>query len=398
MDFDATQKLVNLSGRSLRTHVQELATLGFNVLRMPLTVELVHDWMNGDESPAVFTELVDASQELGVKIILVMQGVERGDESHSHPVWFTEQFTVDHFVDAWQWLAEQYKDNDTIIAFDLHGQPHGWQGQPPDDSPIQPDPEIYACWGDPEGADPECPDQLNWPNVARTTADQVHSIHPDILIMVAGVEFHESAGTPSSTPEYGLFWRGGNLSGVNEYPITISRPEKLLYTTRLTGPALHPDRGWFKNSDGDYDFSYAGLYNRKWKYAFGFISEQLIAPVFIGEWGSITAVDDLDGQFSGQEALINQSLAWLEAVTSWIATSNASHAWWAYKPGSVVAGGLVNDNWSGWDEAKLEILLPTLWQVEDRFVGLDHRIDLFNGTNIATISGVNPASDTPVLR
>src|SRR5690606_35061062 len=79
-DFETTRTLADLSGRSLRTHVQELATRGINVLRIPLTVELIRNWMNGDESREVFTGLVDACQELGVKIILAIEGVEQGSE------------------------------------------------------------------------------------------------------------------------------------------------------------------------------------------------------------------------------------------------------------------------------------------------------------------------------
>lgn len=397
-DFETTRTLADLSGRSLRTHVQELATRGINVLRIPLTVELIRNWMNGDESREVFTELVDACQELGVKIILAIEGVEQGSEAHLHPVWFTERFSTEDFVDAWLWLAEQHKGNDTIIAFDLKSQPHGWSGQSPDDSRIQPDPSVYACWGNPQGGDSGCSDQTNWPYVARTAAEQIHALHPDILIMVAGVENHESNQTPSSIPEFGRFWWGGNLSGVNEYTVNLSRQNKLLYSTRLKGPALEPDRGWFKNAAGEFDFTYTGLFNRKWKYAFGFILEEQLAPVFIGEWGSVTDTGDLNGQFTGLETQVAQNLLWLEAVTELLAIFDASHTWGTYGPNSEMVGGLVNDDWSEWDDVKLGILQSTLWKVDNEFVGLDHRVNLFNGTNVAKISGINPATDSPVIR
>ncbi len=401
MDFEATRTLAEQSGFPLHGHVKTLAARGANVLRVPLTVELVHDWINGSDSIAVLTELLDASQAHGVKIILSMNGVEGGKDSHLHPVWFTDQFTTEDFIRAWLWLAEQYRKNDTIVAFDLMRQPHGWKDQLPEDNRVQPSPSIYACWGNPLGLADDaavCPNHLNWPYVAGMLADEIHSSHPDILIIVAGVESHQSAGTPSATPEYGLYWRGGNLSGVNEHPLSISRPDKLLYSTVMTGPALEPDRGWFRNPEGEYDFNYSAIYNRKWKYAFGFIIEQQIAPVFVGEWGSITDTGDLDGQFSDQYALVNDNIQWLDAVAVLNDTFEVSHTGWTYNLKSTTVGGLLNDNWNEWDITKLDRFQSTLWKVEGAHVGLDHRVNLFNGTNIANVAGIDPAVDRPVMR
>ena len=400
MDFETTRSLADQSGFSLHMHIQMLAARGANVLRVPLTVELVRDWMTGSDSHAVFTELIDVSQALGVKIILSMNGVERGKESHLHPVWFTDQYTTEDFIDAWVWLAEQYRKNDTIVAFDLMRQPHGWKDQLPEDNRVQPSPSIYACWSNPLGtADDaaDCPNQLNWPYVAGMLAGKIHSIHPDILIIVAGVESYVSVETPSSGPDYGRFWRGGNLSGVNEYSLNIARPEKMLYSTVMTGPALEPDRGWFRNPEGEYDFSYSGLYNRKWKWAFGFILEQQIAPVLVGEWGSITDVNDLNGRFLDQDVLVNHSIQWLDAVAELVERLDISHTGWTYSPTSTTVGGLVNDSWDEWDSNRLDRFQSTLWKIGGEYVGLDHRVKLYNGTNIANVAGINPSVDRPVM-
>src|SRR5690606_14464340 len=132
--------------------------------------------------------------------------------------------------------------------------------------------------------------------------------------------------------------------------------------------------------------------------AFGFILEEQLAPVFIGEWGSVTDTGDLNGQFTGLETQVAQNLLWLEAVTELLAIFDASHTWGTYGPNSEMVGGLVNDDWSEWDDVKLGILQSTLWKVDNEFVGLDHRVNLFNGTNVAKISGINPATDSPVIR
>jgi endoglucanase len=380
--YTTQAKLYGLDVRPMREHVQAMAEKGINVLRIPITTELTLRWKAGDASVADFDSLVAACAEFGVKMIIDMHGALQDPDVHKHPVWFKGVITVDKFYEGWRWLAEKYKNNDTVIAFDLKNEPHGWKDANPTwDPPIQPDPSIYSCWGNPNGADPLCPDAINWAFVAKTAADQILAIHPNILIVVEGVEVHNNE----------WFWWGGNLSGVQTAPIKLNKyQQKLVYSPHVYGPAVYDGQAWFKDANGVFDFTKAGLYARKWQKMFGFIQEQSISHLFFGEWGGATRTTDGDGRFAGKTELIANNLLWMKAFAEYIIEINASHTWWAYNPNSNDTGGLVANNWRDWDTVKYSVLEPTLWKINGQFVGLDHRKRLGLGTNIAVANGVNP--------
>ena len=40
-------------------------------------------------------------------------------------LWYTARITEEDFYTALEWLADRYKNNDTIIGIDLKNEPHG---------------------------------------------------------------------------------------------------------------------------------------------------------------------------------------------------------------------------------------------------------------------------------
>lgn len=121
-----------------------VANLGFNVLRVPLCVQLVNQWRDGDggepdsvnysANPALegmtSLQILDASiaycKQIGLKVILDMHRVVNTQMLNT---WYTDGYPTSDFEACWQWLAGHYANDDTVIAMDLFNEPHGSRGQ-----------------------------------------------------------------------------------------------------------------------------------------------------------------------------------------------------------------------------------------------------------------------------
>lgn len=114
---------------------------------------------------------------------------------------------------------------------------------------------------------------------------------------------------------------------------------------------------------------FEGEWNRQtltedvWRPNWLYIHEDDIAPLLIGEWGGF-----LDG---------GDNEKWMTALRSLIIDEKLHHTFWALNPNSGDTGGLLNYDWTTWDEAKYAFLKPALWQdANGKFVGLDHDVPL----------------------
>jgi endoglucanase len=115
------------------------------------------------------------------------------------------------------------------------------------------------------------------------------------------------------------------------------------------------------------------VYNDCWKDNWAFIYEDGIAPLLIGEWGGY-----MDG---------GPNEKWMTAIRDYIAENRIHHTFWCYNANSGDTGGLVTHDFITWEEDKYELLKPTLWQHNGKFVSLDHKVPL--GSNGISLSEVN---------
>ena len=117
-----------------------VADRGFNLLRIPLCVQLVNQWRNGDggapgsvnyaANPGLegmtSLQILDASiaycQQIGLKVMLDMHRVVN---TQMLDAWYTDGYPPGDFESCWQWLARRYANDDTVIAMDLFNEPHG---------------------------------------------------------------------------------------------------------------------------------------------------------------------------------------------------------------------------------------------------------------------------------
>jgi endoglucanase len=272
-------------------------------------------------------------------------------------MWYTDTITTEIFYKTWEWVAERYKDNDTLIAFDIENEPHGKPSERP-----------RAKWDDSNSED-------NWKNACETASNRILAINPNALVLCEGIEIYPMEGVDWSSPPdekqyYGTWW-GGNLRGVVDYPIDLgNNQDQLVYSPHDYGPWVFL-QSWFEN-----DFTMQSLYDDVWYPNWFFIQEQNIAPLLIGEWGGLMeTVEPLN-----EEGLkrLEDNIKWLNLLRDFIVENHIHHTFWCINLNSGDTGGLIKDNeWKTWDETKYTLLKPALWQNrQGKFVGLDHDVPL----------------------
>jgi len=357
-----TNTFDGLWSANLESSLQSIADHGFNLLRIPMSVELVKNWQNGIYPKAnyntatnanlnsmnslqIFDYALDICENVGIKVMIDMHSAKTDSMGHMYAVWYNGNITTEDFYSSLEWLAARYKDNDTVIAYDLKNEPHG-----------KPDENPRAVWNNSASDD-------NWKYVAETAALKVLAKNPNVLIMVEGTEIYptnikNNNFTSKNSADYHYNWWGGNLRGVKDYPINLGKfQNKLVYSPHDYGPAVY-EQPWFKNG-----YTYDSLMKDCWKDNWFYIYENKTAPLLIGEWGGY---------------MTQPNLTWMTHLRTLIKTYKLHHTFWCFNSNSGDTGGLVKDDFTTWDTEKYNFVKDVLWQKNGKFVGLDHEVPLGN--------------------
>jgi aryl-phospho-beta-D-glucosidase BglC (GH1 family) len=159
--------------------------------------------MNGPldgKSPLQIMDLiVETAGQLKLKIILDNHS-RNPDGYMNEQVWYTDTVSEQKWIANWVFMAEHYRGNPTVVAFDLENEPHG-----------------KATWAAGDAA-------TDWNSAAERCGKAIQAVNSDALIIVEGVE---KVGGDS-------YWWGGNLSAARAHPIT---------PRTSTGPKSLPSRG-----------------------------------------------------------------------------------------------------------------------------------------------------------
>ena len=314
--------------------------------------------LNSMNSLQIFDYFLNLAEANGIKVMPDIHSAETNASGHTVNLWYTDKVSAEDYYKALEWMADRYKDNDTIIAYDLKNEPHG--------KPYEAD--KAAIWNDSDSAN-------NWKYVAETAASRILAKNPNVLIMVEGTEIYptdiKSNKDFSSTndDDYYFNWWGGNLRGVKDYPIDLGKyQDKLVYSPHDYGPTVY-QQPWF---EGDY--TYKSLMKDCWKDNWFYIQEQDIAPLLIGEWGGF---------------MTEPNLTWMTYMRKLIKDNHVNHTFWCFNANSGDTGGLVKDDFVTWDEEKYDFVKEVLWQEGGKFVGLDHAIPLGdNGITLKKAKGL----------
>lgn len=394
--------------------IDMVADKGINVVRIPIATDLLHAWSKGEYPPStdtsynnpalagldsfeLFNFMLENFRRVGIKVILDVHSAETDNMGHTAPLWVNGAITEEIFKSAWVWVANHYKDDDTIIGFDLKNEPHTNTG----DMKIK---SQSAIWDDSN-------DATNWKRVAQETALQILDVHPHALIFVEGVEIYPKDGfwddeTVNMSPWWGTSdyygnWWGGNLRGVKDYPIQLGKHQKqLVYSPHDYGPIVF-EQQWFKDEfiTANDKQTMEILYEKCWRDNWAYIMEDGIAPLLLGEWGGMT---------EGNHVLLELNKKYMRAMRDYIIANKYQlhHTFWCINIDSADTGGLLTRDegtpFPGgrdlkWNDNKYDnFLYPTLWKTEDgRFIGLDHKIPL-GKYGVALTSNISPSpSVTP---
>lgn len=405
--------------------LSSVADHGINCIRFPVSTELLVSWMNGtplkpvgfnaanspdysfnpdfcDESGktmdslGIFDVIMKKMKKYGIKAIIDVHSPASHNSGHNYNLWYYEpsaadadnmavaadgtQMTTEMWIESLVWLADKYKNDDTIIAYDLKNEPHGKRGYNGTVCPSD-----IAKW---DGST----DENNWAYAATECGKAILEVNPYALILIEGVEQYPKTekgftydtadlwqAPADQSPWHGAWW-GGNLRGVKDYPIDFGNAtlnKQIVYSPHDYGPSVY-EQTWF-----DKDFTTETLLEDYWYDTWVYINDKDIAPLLIGEWGG-----HMDGD-------INQK--WMGLLRDYMIENHINHTFWCLNPNSGDTGGLLDHSFSVWDEAKYGLFELSLWQTQDtgKYIGLDHQYPLgVNGTGLSVTEFYSSYSST----
>lgn len=353
--------------------VKAIADHGFNLIRVPFSAQLINEWaagqypnanfnqayntaLTGMNSLEIFDYFLTLAEANGIKVMIDVHSAETDASGHVVNLWYTSKVSAEDYYAALEWMAARYKNNDTIIAYDLKNEPHGkpYEGN------------AAAIWNDSKQAN-------NWKYVAETAASKVLAKNPNVLILVEGTEIYPKNGkgdySSKNDADYYFNWWGGNLRAVKDYPIDLGKyQDKLVYSPHDYGPTVY-QQPWFQGN-----YTYDSLMKDCWHDNWFYIYEDNTAPLLIGEWGGF---------------MTEPNLTWMTHMRKLISTYHLNHTFWCLNANSGDTGGLLLDDFTTWDSKKYEFVKEVLWQENGKFVGLDHEIPLGdNGINLNDAKGL----------
>ncbi|MGY0835635.1 cellulase family glycosylhydrolase [Azospirillum argentinense] len=317
---------------SYKNIMNQMQDQGFNTIRLPWSDAMLDNGrmptgidysknpeLQGKTSLEVFDKIIEYADQTGMKIILDHHRSGDGASANENGLWYTDQYPESKMIENWKMLAQRYADNPSVVAADLHNEPHG-----------------QATWGDGNQA-------TDWKAAAERIGNAVQSVNPNWLLIVEGVE-NSSEGT---------YWWGGNLDGVKTNPVDFNVDNKLVYSVHDYPPSM-AGFGWFN------DPSYPNNMKDIWTDAWGWIVQKDIAPVLVGEFGT--------------KLETSQDKQWLDAMVKYMdgdyngdgksdlaaGDQGVSFTYWAWSPGSGDTGGIMTDDWAV-NTAKMHAIEPALF-------------------------------------
>lgn len=310
-----------LWSRNWQDMMDQIKEVGFNAIRLPFCLAAVLDdtaTPNGIDAALnpdlvglgpleIMDKIIDYAEQIGVGILLDNHRSEPGPGPNGNGLWFDGEYTQADWIKAWRVLADRYADNPAVIGADLANEPHN------------------AEWN-------------KWAAAAERAGNAVLEEAPDWLVVVEGVgDYHGDT-----------YWWGGDLRGVADRPVVLSTDDKLVYSPHDYPHSVFPQT-WF--TDGS---DLTEVFREHW----GYIHEEEIAPILVGEFGS-KLEDPLD-------------LPWAAAIVSYLSGDyNAdgtvepgdnpmNFAWWSWNPNSGDTGGILQDDWQTLRQNAVDLLAPLL--------------------------------------
>lgn len=401
-----TQCFDGVWSRNMHEMLNEMADHGFNLMRVPMSTQILLQWKNNDPDPYmvkinewknpeltvegveggtpkysfdIWNMAVNWCRENGIKIMIDIHSATTASNGHQMPLWYDSNYSTDDWLEALAWFADYYKDDDTILAIDLKNEPHGKN-----------DGQGMAIWDDSTA-------ENNWKYAAERGAAAVLEKNPNLLIMVEGIEVYPKFENgkdwnspaidythyddPSAQAFHGAWW-GGNFRGAREYPVDLGEYQsQLVYSPHDYGPLVW-EQEWFKK-----DFTRQTLLDDYWYDTWAFLIEEKISPLLMGEWGGF--IDD-------EHDPTGDNRKWMKILRDYMIEKRIHHTFWCFNENSGDTGGLLINDFQAWDEEKYAFVEPSLWQDKNgKFISLDHKIPLGQSGNGISLSDYYNGSPNP---
>jgi endoglucanase len=315
------------TGRNWKSYLDQMSSLGFNVVRLPFSGDLfapgqlprnvdygVNPELQGKTALQFLDMFVEECGRRGIRVILDYHRIQAGSATENG-LWYipgSTKYTERFWIDNWKALVARYVGNPTVVGVDLFNEPHAGPGH------------LGPTWNA-DGLD----EPYNWRTAAKRAAEAILSVNPGLLVCVQGMDVYRG--------EAG--WFGAVWIGLHDHPFDISRPSQVVYEIHDYGPDVF-DEPW--HDAPGFPASLKAFWDRQW----GFIHANGIGPVWIGEWGS-----RLDTA---------KERAWATALRDYIAANGLSWTWWTWGPVSPDTGGVLQDDWKSTWSDKLALMQPVM--------------------------------------
>lgn len=328
--------------RPWKAIIDQIAAWGFNCIRFPFSGDLTaagravpQTALSASANPdllnlsalAIFDLYVAYAATKNIYVVFDHHRRTAGDGADGSPI--DGAYTLDSWKASWAVMANRYKNAVNVVGADLHNEPHSL-------------------------------DWPTWAGYAEQCADSIHLIAPNWLMIVEGV----------ATFAGDSYWWGGQLAGVASRPVVLTKPHKVVYSPHDYGQSVGV-QSWLAYDGQSAPANWpANLFN-VFKAHWGFIFEQNIAPIWVGEFGGKFGVDGTGAVNQGNGAKETQWGAQLVKYLNGDFTGTGvsgipsgkvgmSYAYFAVNPNSVDTGGLLKDDWTATQATKLAIINPLL--------------------------------------
>lgn len=312
--------------RNYKEMMNQMAALDFNTIRLAFSSQMLHttaapSGIDFHKNPdlvgltplQVMDKIIGYAGEIGMRIILDHHRSSAGAGPNGNGLWYEGSYTEAAWIDDWKMLAQRYANNPTVIGADLHNEPHN------------------GTWGGGGATD--------WAAAAERAGNAVLSVNTEWLIFVEGVADYQGRS----------YWWGGNLMGVKDRPIVLNVPNRVVYSPHDYPNSVY-NQPWFA------DPNFGAALPEKFEQMWGYIYEQNIAPIYLGEFG--TRLTD------------PKDVVWFEAITSYLSgdfdndgtvdiaagTEDMSWTFWSWNPNSTDTGGILADDWNTVNNDKMAYL------------------------------------------
>jgi endoglucanase len=196
--------------------------MGVNVVRIPYTME----WIYNPDYLGKIDCQIQWCKERSIYVILDMHR-----PNHRSQQSFPWNETA--WINQWLFLAERYKEEPTVIGFDLFNEPH----------------DV---------------DWVKWKNTAERAAKAIHKVNPNLLILIQGVGW------------------GWDIAGAQTNPVNETN---IVYSPHIYPYPLSHMEWSYAYKKGDYERGYQLLRDyikSNWEP----ILTNNIAPILVGEFGT----------------------------------------------------------------------------------------------------------------